>query len=170
MRFVVALVLLAGCDKLFLQENTLAPDASPFDAPPKPGCPPEFAGGRYFVLTSQLTWPAAEAACRMLGGTYSHLAVIGDGAEAGMLGGRIASDAWVGLTDLKRTPPVFHWITEEPAGMPWITGQPDDQMRVTGNCGRVLNDGSGLADGPCVTDSRRAICECDEYPVDVTRF
>lgn len=57
-----------------------------------------------------------------------------------------------------------------PIGMPWSSPQPDDPDRDEGNCGRVLLTGAGLADGPCETDERPAVCECDEFPVDGSRF
>ena len=167
MRLVVALLLLAGCDKLFLQRNDIPVDSaidSPFDGPPPAGCPPEFANARYFAIAMQMSWPDAERTCRMLGYSFSHLAVVGDLSEALLIDPLIGGDSWIGLTSLGE-PPVFHWITKEPAQIPWLAGEPDGG----GECGRLMKGGTGVADTPC-SEKRRVVCECDEFIVDRTRF
>jgi hypothetical protein len=172
-RWSVALVLLAGCDKVFLTGSS--PDATIVaDADERtPECPIAFGAKRYLAITQSLTWGAAQAACAELSGVrrYSHLAIVSTPAEAAQM--PIVTnnkDSWVGLTDVKDMM-TFRWITTEPTlEMPWIASQPDDPSRMQGNCGRVLADGSGLADGPCTTDMRPAVCECDEFPVDPQRF
>lgn len=164
MKWAVIACLLAGCDKLFLQENAIDPDAP--QGPP--ACAPEFAAGRYVVFRSPTPWLEAEASCRRLQGvaTFSHLAVVGTAVEglevAGLLGG---SDAWVGLTSLGEPADQFHWITREAAAIPFVPGEPDGG----GACGRMLASGSGLADTPC-DETRIAVCECDEFPVDEDRL
>jgi hypothetical protein len=156
-RWALLAWLLAGCDLIFLQEN----------APPLGSgmCGPEYAGKRYLVLSESRTWHEAERTCRELEGDHSHLAVIGtpvEGVEVALLVN--GADPWVGLTKLGK-PADFHWITREPAGIPFTSGQPDGD----GDCGRMLGTGNGLADSPC--DERRdVVCECDEYPVDEDRF
>lgn len=173
MRWAAALVLLAGCDKVFLKD---AP-AAPADADERPAaCPSEFLGARYVAFTQKLEWPEAEAACASLVGVrmYSHLAVIGDAAEAKVVVDMIRpNEAWVGLTD-RKDHMLFRWITEEPVmgEIPWLPGQPNLPPRPpVGRCGRILDDSGdmGLADGPC-DESKLVFCECDEFPIDPERF
>jgi hypothetical protein len=159
---LVSLPWLAACHLVFPIEAETGP----------PSCPLEFGGARYVAIADKQTWAAAETACEQFEGTrmYSHLAIVSDPSEAALMSGLITADAWVGLTDLQDDM-TFRWITTEPTiAMPWIDTQPDDPMRAEGNCGRVLRDGSGLADGPCESDTRQAVCECDEYRVDDARF
>ena len=166
MRWALALLSipsLAGCHLVFPIES--ADETSP------PSCPLEFGGARYIAIARRQPWGVAKTACEQLEGTnmYSHLAIVNDPSEASLMSSFITADAWVGLTDLPDM--TFRWITTEPTiGMPWIAGQPDDPMRAEGNCGRVLLDGTGLADGSCASDERPAVCECDEYPIDGSRF
>jgi hypothetical protein len=151
-------LLLAGCDAIFLQEN----------APPLGSgmCGPEYAGKRYLVITQRQTWADAERACSTVEGEHSHLAVVGTPVEGLEVAGLLASsDAWVGLTSLGKPAGQFHWITREPAAIPFIPGEPDGG----GDCGRLLATGNGLADTPC-DEERIAVCECDEFPVDEDRF
>ncbi|HEY5938200.1 MAG TPA: C-type lectin domain-containing protein [Kofleriaceae bacterium] len=163
MRWAFALLSipwLAACNLVF-----------PLESAGPPSCPLEFAGARYIAIQATQPWAAAKDACEELKGVnmYSHLAIVSDPAEAALMSDFITADAWVGLTDLHEM--TFRWITtERTIGMPWIGTQPDDPTRSEGNCGRVLRDGSGLADGPCETDERPAVCECDEFPVDGSRF
>jgi len=151
---------LAACNVVF-----------PLEAGGPPSCPLEFGGARYVAIGDARPWAEAKAACEQLIGInmYSHLAVVTESAEALLMSDFITADAWVGLTDLNEM--TFRWITtERTLAMPWISTQPDDPTRPEGNCGRVLRDGSGLADGPCMTDERPAVCECDEFPIDDSRF
>jgi len=164
-RFVVALVLLAGCDYIFLQDKI--PDApldAPVDAPPPPGCAPEFVGRRYYAISMQMSWPEAEQTCRSLGYSFAHLAVISDLTEALLVDPLIGGDSWVGLTRLGE-PAVYHWITKEVAGIPWFPNEPDNNDE----CARLVKGGMGVADTSC-SEKRRVLCECDDFPVDRTRF
>ena len=152
-------MLLAGCDKLFIEEHPYIPDAPA-------SCPPEFASNRFFAITSVMTWPEAEEACRSLKGIsmYSHLAVANGLAEAIEITAYNAThDSYVGLTNRGMPANVYHWITLEPAEPAWSGTQPDEQPRPEGNCGRTLADNTGLADGSCL-EKRRAVCECDAFP------
>jgi hypothetical protein len=167
-------ILLAGCDALFLAENTVPPvDGSQRDAPDAPDgpamCPPEYGPNVYLLIDTPMTWADAEAACRSLigvGGMHSHLATISSAAEAlRMPMFTKTHEAWVGLTRLGTPSGIYHWITTEAGAMPWIAGQPDND----GECGSVQSDGSGLADGSCVT-TKRAVCECDTYYAQLGRF
>ena len=163
MRWALALLStpwLAACNLVF-----------PLESGGPPSCPLEFGDARYVAIQDTQPWAAAKAACEELKGInlYSHLAIVSKSEEASLISGFITAESWVGLTDLPDS--TFRWITTEATvGMPWISMQPDDPTRPEGNCGRVMRDGSGLADGPCETDERRAVCECDEFPVDGSRF
>lgn len=160
MRWAAALVLLAGCDKVFLD----GPAKLDADLRP-PACPLEFGDKRYLLITDKLTWEAAEARCAELQGVrmYSHLAVIPDEAEL-LLTSAMTTEAWVGLTNLQDQTS-YRWITTEPVvEIPWTSGQPDRD----GNCGRLYN-ATGIADGPC-TEKKVVLCECDEFPVNPERF
>jgi hypothetical protein len=166
-RLVVALVLLAGCDKLFLQKNDVPADSSidaPLDAPPPPGCAPEFANARYLAISMQMSWPDAEKACRQLGYSFAHLAVIGDLTEAVLVDPLIGGDSWVGLTRTGE-PTVYHWITKEEAGIPWYPDEPDN----SDDCGRLVKGGRGVAETSW-SEKRRVLCECDDDIIDRTRF
>jgi hypothetical protein len=164
-KWALLAIALAGCDILLLKEHPFIPDAPA-------ACAPEFASGRYAVFSRSTTWVEAEATCRSLTGisTYSHLAVVGDVAEAAVIGALVVgADPWVGLTTRGAPKDQFHWITREPAGIPWIGTQPDDAPRASGICGRVVDSGAGLADSAC-DDKRDMVCECDEFPVDEARL
>ena len=162
MKWVVLVVVLAGCDKLFLQENALEPDAP--EGPPS--CAPEFADGRYFVVLATSPWRDAEATCSSLNNVAmeSHLAVIGDATERLAISALVSNDPWVGLTS-RGAPMTFHWITREPAPVVFSANQPDND----GQCGRLDRVGMGVADSPCL-EKRVAVCECDAFAVDPARL
>ena len=159
------MLLVAGCDSLFLQEKQFAPvpDARPLV------CPEVYAGGRYVLVNVHALWSNAERLCReQTGGTdQSHLAIVNDRAELAILDAmRGGSDVWVGLTDRKDLA-FFRWITNEPTeAIPWAPSQPDSNMHAS--CGIIGLD--GIRDRACDLDDNKFICECDGYEVDPTRF
>ena len=160
MRLAALLVLVSGCDKLFLAENALPPpDASMLSDPDLDAalpCPPAFTG-QHLALSSQRPWRMAQRDCENLhvpGTKYSYLVVISDETERqtvkAMHGGE---DKWIGLTDLE-VEEDFRWINGERVPIVWELGQPDNDGQT---CGRLSMD--GVRDTDC-TDTWLAVCEC----------
>lgn len=161
---VALLVLLAGCDALFLQEKQFllppdAPDNEP-DVSPTAPCPPMYGAEAYVFSTSSEPWPRAQMLCEQLRTTpdqkYSYLAVISDDTEHTTLQAMLGTaHRWIGLTNL-RSQFGFVWINGEAANIPWneAAGQPNDG---TVACGRLTT--LGIHDTQCNV-AYRFICEC----------
>jgi hypothetical protein len=162
---VVALLSLAGCDQVF-----------GLDLSSEVSCPAAFDDLGYLVDDVPHTWPDAESACRAQqgpgGGVYTHLAVVTDPVEIGVIRRRIAGETWVGLswiglTDDARTRDDWAWITDEDTEPPaWELDQPNNSPPPQ-NCGQLTS--TGFSDRLCA-ELRPYVCECDRYPVVLDRI
>jgi hypothetical protein len=151
-RFALVVVLLTGCDLLFLEQEK---------------CPEAFAEKRYLFIKNEMPWTAAEATCRAQAGgsRQSHLAVVGSMEEFETLKAMAnGSDFFVGLTN-RKDDTLFRWITPERTDpIPWAPAQPEGSPD---QCGALYSD--GIHDNDCA-QANDFICECDGFDVDTDRF
>jgi hypothetical protein len=197
MRIVAALLLLTGCTAIFDLEKPQLVDAlgnidtddaaivdaaidAPPDVPPLAECPTSYTisigTSRYRRLAGTTEWLTAAATCagdKLVGSTkYTHLVVLANTNEglslAQMLG---FGSMWLGLSD-RRMEGTYRWVTAEPIngyppanGSPWANGEPDNALGQ--DC--VVSQNGQLADTQCSASSS-AVCECDDYPDDPSRY
>lgn len=178
-RWLVGIVALAGCDKLFGLDVVTARDAPPGE--PMLACPAGYdlqstiSPSRYRDVQSTTTWETANTACNS-DGERTHLLVLSDETERldvlELLANKGESQTiWIGLTD-RNVEDAFLWVTAEPVGIPvlrqtppWSPDQPDNFNGVQ-DCvsivGSAASDGGLFDDGTC--DSRyHYVCECDGW-------
>jgi hypothetical protein len=155
--------------KTATQAATVA-DAGAPDAHPPVTCPenPSVAQGGhcYFVLTTNLTFDGAVAACAAHG---SHIVSLSSAIEQTTVATLLPNhERWIGLRRPNGAPisdATYAWTTGEPRGFAnWsrAKNEPDGQCANTclpnaANCARMLDDGT-WADDNCV-GSHPVICE-----------
>ncbi len=179
-RFLLALTVVAGCDKIFALEPVELPADEPrldaaFDAP-RPdgeptGCPAAYnvrlrsTASLYLRVFEHLSWSSARTTCASdssPAGSRTHLVVLSNDAERAELQPLLTEINWIGLTD-SVTSKTFRWITDENtagyvtagSGAPWAPGEPDG----SGNC-VWIDPGGALHDKSCAGGASY-ICECD---------
>ncbi|HEY5923357.1 MAG TPA: C-type lectin domain-containing protein [Kofleriaceae bacterium] len=197
-RWLVVVVCLAGCDKLFGLLPIKTVDASSdavadaVDDTTRDGndaCPQSYnltftgATTQYRYVDASSGWLAAELTCFMDTSTRTHLVVLTDDNERAALAGAlvmssVTSSVWLGLSDRQKED-AFLWVTDEPVGMPprtsppWIIGQPDNQG-VAQHCVRMAGTNAGqdatLFDDSDCTLPLDFVCECDAFAPDPTNF
>lgn len=141
-------------------------DARVIDAAPPPDaptCPTSYPGG-YRYISSSSDWLTQERACEADQPGRTHLVVIDNVAEGGVVIGVLSAvgsgnDVWVGVV---RDPAAnWRWVTGGNAAyLPWASGQPDlgNQyvVRVDKFTGAFYDRGT--------SDHLPALCECDGRP------
>ena len=187
-RWIVAVVCLSGCDKLFGLVHVAEVDASVnghSDGGPTDGiCPSSYSlklagfstSYRYEPLASD--WRGAELRCEAELPGRTHLIVIQGEDERVAL--TLALDTagfeghvWIGLSD-RRVEGQFKWVTDEDVGgapppmmPPWGSGEPND----TGgdqDCVRMVglsspSEATMFTDEAC-SEVFGFLCECDDFP------
>jgi hypothetical protein len=126
--------------------------------------------GKYHVITSPVSWTAAESACAAMqlpaSTMFTHLAVIDDEHERSVLHAVFAnSEQWIGLSD-RAQEGLYLWVTNGGAvppasGSPWASQQPASDQSL--DC--VDMDMSSDYRVAACSDLRIAWCECDAMPV-----
>lgn len=159
LRLACVVVLLAGCDVVFLDES---------DRPSAGACFPAFDDGVYVVDVPQ-PWADAETACESLqvpgSARHAHLVVVSDVAEDALLREIAGADGlWIGLSDRRREG-TFVTVTGEPGVQAFRADQPNGGLDQ--NCVALFAD--GMQDKSCAEIYRYA-CECDAGAPDPTRF
>jgi hypothetical protein len=191
----IALLLVAGCSSIFGLDNPVLveattdaaagdaaisdvmADVAPDSSSPGVGCPAaynlSYMTSRYRVVAASEWIIAAQDCADDMGfGTRStHLVVLGNDAERSYLASLGLPGAWIGLSD-RTTEGTYRWVTAEPtiyppaAGAPWAQGEPDNAL---GQDCIVSTLSAQLQDTNC-TATAPALCECDDYPNDPTRY
>lgn len=159
LRLACVVMLLAGCDVVFLEESDRSSAAA---------CHPALADGPHIIEVPQ-PWAEAEAACESLqvpgSARHAHLVVVSDVAEDALLREIAGTDGlWIGLTDRRREG-TFVTVTGEPGVEVFRADQPNGG--VDQNCVALFAD--GMQDKSCAEIYRYA-CECDAEAPDATRF
>ena len=131
--------------------------------------------GTYRFVTASAPWGIAASDCAddavPNSSKHTHLAVITANMEYSALASMVTTDNWIGLSDLA-TEGTLIWVTAEsttypPAsGSPWDINEPKNQASV--DCVRLAV--SGLFSMNDCSNSRRYICECDDYADDPARY
>ena len=170
-RALLALTLLAGCDRAFGLSH---PDV---DATLLPLCPAsytQFATGSYRIEDTVLTWAQAERGCHLdqesepISG-HTHLVVASNDTELVAVH-QLAGPAripWIGLTD-DAIEGQFVWVTSEPIvppyppakDAPWSVGEPND---ANGGEDCVDMQFTGTINDDKCDYQKSSICECDAY-------
>lgn len=139
-------------------------DAPMIDAPPAAVCPGTYTGG-YRYISAAAGWLAQERDCEDDQAGRTHLVVINDIVESGVVIGALSAigagnEVWVGVVrDSSST--TWRAVTGGNAPyLPWGTGQPDlgNQYVV-----RVDKFTGGFYDRGA-DDALPALCECDGRP------
>ena len=186
MRWLVALLGLAGCDQLWnLQHVDQEPrEAGAIDAdlsgcPMTYGLPVDGYPSRYRYEATGTSWDGAETLCAAETTGLTHLVVLQDDDERLAIVTALAkvgstSSVWIGLSD-RVMEGEYRWVTDERVGMPplenppWPAGQPDnsgtggteqDCVRIQGMTGAAP---TLFDDGEC-SSIFDYVCECDGNP------
>ena len=130
-----------------------------------------YSGHKYRYDTMSTIWTTAQTNClsdQVMGSSlYTHLAVVGDMAEVGVIQSNFTGNGnvWIGLSD-RSVDGTFVWVTTEAtAGFPPATGGPWTTNEPSGNTGENCGyEGAfGFNDGLC-TPNFHYVCECDTSP------
>jgi hypothetical protein len=122
------------------------------------------SASRYRLLGSSMGWLSAEQACEADG---THLVIVDDAAELSLVAAAIPSqNIWIGVTD-RKTVGTFLKVTGGTASyLPWDASEPDAAGL---ECVFIDSLSLKLADQDCGS-GRRAACECDLLPADLTAY
>jgi hypothetical protein len=184
-RIAVALLLVAGCDRLFALEHIPpgGPGDAPFDTPPADAfdpdlqCPATYTlalwpGSRFRIVTPEVApWTASDDCNDDLVGA-THLAVAPTSDKLAVLVGKLVMQNdtrwWLGAVQPLSVNAVTEhwlWVTGEPVDVSlWGPNEPDDvdglEIDHFEQFGAIDTVRSGMFDYPATTPNR-ALCECD---------
>jgi hypothetical protein len=192
LRTVASLLVCAGC-RFGFEGRTGQLDAAPSvgdsttdsqrdgssDALPAlcPAAYANFAGHKYLHNTTNTDWPTAQAMCLAdqvaNSSLYTHLAVVGDAAELGVIQNfTTTGNVWIGFSD-RALEGTFVWVTAEAtAGYPPATGAPWASTEPTGGAGEdcAFESPTGTLSDALCTATYDFVCECDTSQDDPSRY
>lgn len=151
------------------------------DAPTGPQCPAGYSAiasltgstSKYkFVNAPQLSFEDAERDCEDDGGPQmrpTHLIVLDDATEktammAGLTGGTLINDQWIGVSDLPNEGNGYEWVTNQPTTLTVTpSGNADNK-----DCVRVKD--TGVEEARDCAETNKYVCECDMFAANPQHF